>query len=375
VGASRLSATARPFRTGTPALDLFPIETWTRLAARHRRHVSATALDYNAPGGYRPLREAIATHVASARGIRCTADQVIIVAGAQHGLTYAARMLLDPGDAAWLEEPSHLGARSALIAAGATIVPVPVDGAGIDVAEGVRLAAQARVAVVTPAHQHPLGGSLTLPRRLALLRWAAEHGAWVIEDDYAGLYRSTGRPMAALCGLDTSECVIYVSSFSETMFPALRLGFLVVPDSVIDAFVGTRSTIGQHPPTMDQAVLTDFIAGDHFARHLRRMRHVYGERGAAMRHAAAQLCSDELHLSAKDAGLHVTGRLTTALSDVRIAEVAAQRGIEVGPLSCYYGVGTTPTPQPGLVLGFAAVDPPRIISGMRTLAQVIRETT
>ncbi|HSY83248.1 MAG TPA: PLP-dependent aminotransferase family protein [Gemmatimonadaceae bacterium] len=368
----RVTGAPRPFRIGTPALDHFPVTVWARLAARRRRNTSITLLDYGTPGGYRPLREAIAAHVAVTRGIRCSPDQVLIMAGAQHALTYAARMLLDPGDQAWLEEPGYFGARSALTAAGASIVPVPVDAQGLNVAAGERLAPSARLAFVAPSHQHPLGVCLTLSRRLALLRWAARVGAWVIEDDYDGEFRYQGRPMPALFGLDNDGTVVYVGSFSKTIFPALRLGFMIVPESLVDPFIGARARFDCHPQTLDQVVLTDFITEGHYARHVRRMRHLYSERHDALRRAAARFCGDSLTFGESDTGLHVAAELNTVRNDTGAARAALERGIEVAPLSHYY---YGPTARAGLVLGFAAVDPPRIIAGMRTLAEALCSVT
>ncbi len=321
--AVRIPGPPRPFRVGTPAVEQFPVTVWARLAARRRRSVSASLLDYSAMGGYRPLREAIAGHVAVGRGVRCAPEQVVIMAGAQHALTFTARMLLDPGDKAWLEEPGYIGARHALMVSGATIVPVPVDAEGLNVAAGIRLAPSARMVYVSPSHQHPLGVSLSLTRRLALLQWAARSGAWVMEDDYDSEYRYGGRPMPAMYGLDTYGRVIYVGSFSKTMFPSLRLGFIVVPDELVDAFAAARPRVEQHPPTLDQVILADFITDGHFARHTRRMRQVYAERYNAIRRAAARYCPETIELYPSDTGLHVTGELLTVRSDVRVSECRA----------------------------------------------------
>jgi GntR family transcriptional regulator / MocR family aminotransferase len=365
----RMPGAPRPFRIGTPALDHFPVSVWARLAARRRRSISASLLDYSTPGGYRPLREAIAAHVAVTRGIRCSPDQVMIMSAAQHALAYCARMLCDPGDPAWLEEPGYFGARSALTAAGASIVPVPVDAQGLNVAAGERLAPNARLAFVSPSHQHPLGVSLSLARRLALLRWAARGGSWVIEDDYDGEFRYHGRPMPALFGLDNDGCAIYVGSFSKTIFPALRLGFLIMPDALVEPFLGARARFDCHPQTLDQVVLTDFITEGHYARHVRRMRHLYAERHDALHRAAARFCGDMLSFPTSDTGLHLMGDLLTVKNDSHVAREAMDRGVEVAALSGYF-LGT-PT-RAGLVLGFASVDPPRILAGMRTLAEAVR---
>ncbi|MGH7718263.1 MAG: PLP-dependent aminotransferase family protein, partial [Gemmatimonadaceae bacterium] len=231
--ATRLGAAPRPFRSGTPALELFPVEVWARLAARRARGLSISLLDSADPAGYRPLREAIVTHVRTARGVRCTADQVMIVSGAQQALDLSARLLLDPGDGVWLEEPGYLGARSSLIGTGAHIIPVPVDDEGLDVERGARLGQSARLVYTSPSHQYPLGVTMSLTRRLALLAWCRRANAWVLEDDYDSEYRYSGRPLMALQGLDEDDRVIYIGTFSKTMFPTLRLGFLVIPPDLV----------------------------------------------------------------------------------------------------------------------------------------------
>lgn len=240
-GARRLPGPPRAFRIGTPGVDLFPVALWWRLASRRLRAITPTQLDYGEPAGLRALREAIADHVQTARGTRFSADQVLIVAGAQQGLELISRVLLDPGDRVWMEEPGYPGARSALLGAGARIVPVPVDAEGLAVETGARGAGDARLAYVTPSHQYPLGVPMSLPRRLALLRWASRAGAWVIEDDYDSQFRYGARPVPCLHGLDVDGRVIYVGSFSKTLFPALRLGFLVVPPDLQDGLQAARA--------------------------------------------------------------------------------------------------------------------------------------
>ncbi len=367
-GARRLGGPPRPFRLGTPGVDLFPVALWQRLAGRRLRMVTAAQLDYGDPAGLGVLREAIASHVETARGTRCEPDQVVMVAGAQQGFELVCRLLLDPGDRAWIEEPGYPGARSALRAAGARIVPVRVDAEGLDVGDGVRRAADARLAYVTPSHQYPLGVPMSLPRRLALLAWARDAGAWVIEDDYDSEFRYGARPIPCLHGLDPDGRVIYVGSFSKTLFPALRLGFLIVPPDLRPQLVAARAAADQHPPTLDQAVLADFIVGGHFARHLRRMRVAYRERLEAMVSAAARLCGGALRVRPVQTGLHAVADLDGADAR-RVSEEAAARGVEAAPLSAYFA-GRAPRPD-GLVLGFAAVRPDAARRGMERLAQAI----
>ncbi|MDQ3316832.1 MAG: PLP-dependent aminotransferase family protein [Actinomycetota bacterium] len=244
------------------------------------RRPSAALLGYGDPAGYGPLRREISDHLGPARAVRCEPGQVIVVSGSQQALDLCARVLLDPGDTAWVEEPGYRGARAALLGAGATLVPVHSEG--LNVAAGTGLAPGARLACVTPSHQYPLGVTMSLARRLELLRWAGRASAWVLEDDYDSEYRYSGRPLEALQGLDTEGRVIYVGTFSKVLFPSLRLGYLVVPPDLVDAFTAARELSDRQAPALDQAVLARFMAGGHFARHVRRMRSLYAERQAIL---------------------------------------------------------------------------------------------
>ena len=367
-GAHRLDGPPRAFRIGTPGVDLFPVALWWRLASRRLRAMTPSQLDYGDPAGLRALREAIAEHVRTARGTRCGADQILIVAGAQQGLELISRVLLDPGDRVWMEEPGYPGARSALLGAGARILPVPVDAEGLDVEKGARRAGDARLVYVTPSHQYPLGVPMSLPRRLALLRWASRARAWVIEDDYDSEFRYGARPVPCLHGLDVDGRVIYVGSFSKTLFPSLRLGFLIVPPDLQDGLVAGRAAADQHPPVLDQAVLADFIVEGHFARHLRRMRVAYRERLETLTAAAERLCRGALRVRPTRTGLHAIADLDGAAA-ATVSREAAARGVEATPLSAYC-VGRE-KPANALVLGFAAVRPEAARRGMERLAAAI----
>ncbi|HEU5051162.1 MAG TPA: PLP-dependent aminotransferase family protein, partial [Gemmatimonadales bacterium] len=228
------------FWSGVPPIDVFPMAAWNRIVARRLRSLEPADLHHGPAAGYRPLREAIAAYLVAARGMRCSADQVIVLASAQEALELAARVLLDPGDAAWMEEPGWSGARGAFVSADIRIVPVPVDADGLDVAAGLAAAPDARAVYLSPSHQYPLGATLGLERRMALLDWAARSGAWLIEDDYDSEFRYSGRPLTALHGLDSRGSVIYVGTFNKTMFPALRVGYLVVPEALVESFLTLR---------------------------------------------------------------------------------------------------------------------------------------
>jgi GntR family transcriptional regulator/MocR family aminotransferase len=366
--ALRVDGPPRPFRIGVPALDLFPVRTWSQLVGRRHRSVTAAQLDYGEAAGLRALREAIAEHVASARGTRCLAEQVFVVSGAQRGLDLVCHLLLDHGDRAWMEEPGYPGAWKALMAAGARVVPVRVDEEGLDVAAAARRAGDARLVYVSPSHQFPLGVPMSLRRRLALLNWASAAHAWIVEDDYDSEFRHGARPIPCLHGLDVEGRVIYVGSFAKTLFPSLRLGFLIVPLDLREQMLAARRTTELHPPTLDQAVLADFIAEGHFARHLRRMRAAYRERLEALKEAAERFGGGALRVRPARTGLHVVADLLGP-DAARVFEEAAARGVEVMPLSAYYlGPGERTN---GLVLGFGSVRPERLAEGMQRLAAAI----
>jgi GntR family transcriptional regulator/MocR family aminotransferase len=366
-----LSAPRRPraFESGLPDASAFPFRTWTRLMARQWRRPSYELLSYGDPAGYRPLREAIAAYVRTARAVRCDAGQVFIVSGSQQALDLTARLLIDPGDAALIEDPGYPGARVALRAAGATLVPMPVDADGADVGRRAARAKNARLVFVTPSHQYPLGVTLSLRRRLALIEWASQHGAWIVEDDYDSEFRYRRKPLPSLQGLDPAGRVIYLGTFSKTLFPSLRLGFVVLPPELVDPFRRARSVVDGHSPVSEQAVLAEFIAGGHFARHIRRMRVLYEERQEVLVDAARRELAGALDVRPLDGGMHLVGWLAEDADDVAIAERAAAGGVHVVPLSvCAVGK----SPRPGLLLGYAALTPAQIREGVRKLASALR---
>jgi GntR family transcriptional regulator/MocR family aminotransferase len=323
---------------------------------------------YNDPAGYRPLREAIATRLVTTRGVRCSADEVVIVTGSQQALEFAGRMLLDPGDPVWMEDPGYIGARAALIAAGARLIPVPVDEDGLDVDAGIAREPAARLVVVTPSHQFPLGSTLSLARRLALIEWASRTGAWVLEDDYDSEFRYIGRPLTALQGIDTEGRVIYVGTFSKVLFPALRLGYMVAPADLVDALIAAHMSTDIHAHTLEQAALAEFIQAGHLDRHVRRMRVTYAERQAVLVEAVKQHLTGFVDVEPSGSGLHLVGWLPDGLNDRLVSREAAAYGMDVWPLSLHC---IDPAPSSAILLGYAGMTPAEIRAGVETLAMLL----
>ncbi|WP_263264171.1 PLP-dependent aminotransferase family protein [Pseudomonas sp. RIT-PI-S] len=341
-----------PLQMGLPALDAFPRKLWNRLANRALRGSGLPGLAYPSPLGYAPLRMAVASYLGISRGIACTPEQVFICAGYRAGLELICRTLLAPGAPCWFEDPGYFMAREFLQQAGARLVPVPVDAHGLDVAEGLRRAPDARLAVVTPTHQSPLGVALTLPRRQALLAWANQQQSWIIEDDYDSEYRYHGKPLPALKSLDTEGRVLYAGTFSKVLAPGLRLAYLVVPQALVGRFASTANSMQNHCPVIWQATVTSFIDEGHFARHLKRMRGLYAQRRAWLVEALHAALAPRLQVDSQAGGMHVLARLGPGLDDHAIAKAARALGLAVHGLSGWYQAASS---TQGLLLGFTNV--------------------
>jgi GntR family transcriptional regulator / MocR family aminotransferase len=359
---------AQPFSPGVPELEQFPFDDWARLLARRWRRPRRAFLVGGEPAGYRPLCQAIADYLASARAVSCSPEQVIVVSGTQQALDLAARVLINPGDAVWIEEPGYPPTRAVLVAAGARPVPVPVDDEGLSVVEGRAREPSARLISVSPSHQFPLGVTMSLKRRLELLEWARAVDGFVLEDDYDSEYRYAGRPLAALQGLDRDGRVIYVGTMSKVMFPGLRVGYMVVPEQLIDAFLAVRALVDAHPSSIAQAALVDFIGDGHLAAHIRRMRALYAERQAALIAALRARLDAPLTLAPSAAGMHLVGGLPGWLDDAAVARAAALAGVEAPALSGYY---QGPPAARGLLLGYAGVPDAQMLPAARRLAAAI----
>jgi GntR family transcriptional regulator/MocR family aminotransferase len=353
------------FRVSLPALDRFPSAVWSKLVTRHSRKPAREVLAYGDAMGYAPFREAIAEYLGAVRAVRCDPSQILVTTGSQQGLQLSAHVLLDAKDSAWMEEPGYLGARQAFMIAGTRIVPVPVDQEGLNVEEGIRRGRSARAVYITPSHQYPLGVIMSATRRMQLLSWAERRGAWIIEDDYDSEYRFGSRPIAALQGLDADARVIYVGTFSKVMFPALRLGYLVVPKDLARAFTAAREATDIFSSTLYQAAMTDFIREGHFARHIRRMRMLYAERRTVLVEAIRKEMAGQLEVLGEEAGMHLVALLPPGVSDVAVSVKAAKRGISAVPLSSCYAKAPK---RGGLILGYGGTAPAQIREAARTLA-------
>jgi len=369
---SAVSEATIAFSPGVPALDLFPWATWGRLVAARGRGMGPAVAGYADSLGYRPLRQAVARYVAVARGVTCTADQVVIVGGSQQGLDLVARVTTDPGDQAWIEDPGYHGALGALVAAGLRVTGVPVDPGGVSVAAGRVAAPAARLMYVTPSHQFPLGVTMSLSRRIELLSAATEMRAWIVEDDYDSEFRYVSRPLTALQGLDRDGRVVYVGTFSKVMFPALRVGFVIAPPSLLPAIAAARQVAGTQQATLEQMVLADFIGEGHFERHVRRMRAVYSERQRDLIDAVRAECVDLVDTAPAGSGMHLVGWLPPEADDADVSRRAASRGVDAIPLSAFaVGRGAG---RPGVLLGYAHVDRAAMFAAARHLAAAIRES-
>jgi GntR family transcriptional regulator/MocR family aminotransferase len=352
-----------PFSVGQVAFDQFPFQVWNSLVTRHCRNPSAQSLDYGDPMGSKDLREAIATYLRIARGVRCEAEQIMIVSGSQQALEISARALLDVSNRVWMEEPGYRFARSVFALNGCRVVPVPVDDEGLNVAAGMKRCRNARAALVTPSHQYPLGVTMSAARRLQLLDWAEGSGSWILEDDYDSEYQYESMPIASLQGLDRNSRVVYIGTFSKVLFPSLRLGYLVLPLDLVEHFLAVRLAMDIGPPSFYQPVLADFIREGHFSRHIRRMRLIYGERRSTLIENIRKELSVDADVTGGQAGMHLSVCLN-GICDRDVAERAARHQLWLVPLSSSYADKAS---RQGFILGFGSTAVEDIPSAVRKL--------
>jgi GntR family transcriptional regulator / MocR family aminotransferase len=357
-----------PFSLSQIDFGHFPLAVWNRLVTRHARHVQAKALDYGDPMGLKELREEIAEYLRTARGVRCEAQQIMIVSGSQQGLEITTRVLLDPGDRVWMEEPGYRFAQGVFACSGCVVVPVRVDGEGLNVTAGSKKCGGARAVLVTPSHQYPLGVTMSAARRLQLLDWAESNGSWIIEDDYDSEYRYEGLPVTSLQGLDRNSRVVYIGTFSKVVFPSLRLGYVVVPEDLVDRFLAARFALDIGPATFHQGVLADFIGEGHFVRHIRRMRLVYAERRSTLIENLRNNLGSVVEIRGAETGMHLSAILN-GVSDRELSLRAARENLWLLPLSPSYAGKVA---QQGFILGFGSTSPQQIPAAVHKLRMLLR---
>lgn len=358
------------FRYGNPAIEYFPIQQWRKLLARHCDR-SPTLLNYAADAaGYFPLRQEIANYLKRSRGVRCTPEQIIIVNGSQQALDLIARLLLDVGDWVAAEEPGYLGARECFLGQFANIQPIPVNSEGLDVAVLSNCQQKFKLVYVTPSHQFPTGVTMSLSQRIALLQWTEATETLIIEDDYDSEYRYESQPIPALQGMDRTDSVIYLGTFSKVLFPSLRIGYLVVPPDWIAVITKAKWLCDRFCPILEQYALTDWIAEGHFTRHIRRMRQLYDSRRQALIQALKYYFGERVTILGANAGIHVMVKIATNLSDELAVAKAAAAGIGIIPARKYY---LQPQRQGEFIFGYAQLEIPQIEAGIEKLARVLNK--
>ena len=360
-------AAPRPFQMGLPALDAFPRKQWSNLTVRIARSIQPANLAEVGPAGTLELRHAVAAYLGVARGIKCSPEQVLITGGYQGALALVRSVLVRPGDPVWMEDPGYHMTRMALETTGARVVPVRVDGDGLRVTAGINAAPRAKLAVVTPTHQCPTGVALSLPRRLELLAWAMEAGSWIVEDDYDSEFRYVGRPLPSLKSLDRGQRVLYAGSFSKVLFPALRLGYLVVPPELESAFLRASRLLTCGLPVLEQRVVAAFIQDGHFARHIRRMRVLYADRRRCLTTALRAAFGERVAVEPAAGGMHLLARFPGADDDSVLSKHAERAGLAATALS---SLAMAHDPGQGLLLSFtnvAAADADALVARLVTV--------
>jgi len=359
-----------PFQTSQPAFDAFPFAVWSRLAGRVYRYLDFQHLGYEDAAGAMPLREAIADHLRVNRGVQCDASRILIVNGTQQALFLSAQLLLQPGDQFWIDDPGYVNARSTFLLYGGVACPIPVTGEGTDIDYACQHYPDARLAYLTPSHQHPVGGTLPLAQRLKLLTWARHRRLWIIEDDYDSELRYRGKPIPSLQGMDTDGNVIYIGTFSKVLFPALRVAYMVLPDAAsFQAFRSLKALNDRQSAIVDQLILTDFIKEGYFHRHLRKMRSIYSVRLQCLLEELETHLSEFLSFTDPAAGMHLTAYFKKPVDEDRLIQAAAHKGLILLSLR-EYTIG--PYRRPGILLGYSSFSEDKIRQAVRALKTIFK---
>ncbi|EBA14759.1 probable transcriptional regulator, GntR family protein [Roseobacter sp. SK209-2-6] len=359
-----------PFRPGVPALDQFPVKLWNKYMAEAMVRDMRSSLSYGQVNGNADLREAIARHLADARGMKVNAERVIVTSGAQQAFVLIAFVLLNHGDTVWYENPGHIAGRDVMQTMGANVAPVQVDSEGLDLAQAIKRHPKPALIFTTPSHQQPLGTTMSLGRRLALLSYAQENNTWIIEDDYDSEFRYRGRPLPALSALDSAQRVFYVGTFSKSMFAAMRLGYVVVPQEFAETFAAARNLLGQNSSAVVEETMARFMEDGRFTEHIRKMRRLYRTRRDVLYEALCRDCSAWLEPQWTDAGMHMVAWLKGGIDDQAAHEALLAAGIESLPISLYCIESLERT---ALVLGFSGVDERIIPRLVERLAKILKE--
>lgn len=358
-----------PFSPGCSLVDAITIEAWRRIGTRQLKTLEQVNLHYANPIGELSLRTEVAHYLRAARAVRCEPEQIVIVSGAQQAIDLSLRVLLNPNDPVWVEDPGYHGAHAALSAVGANIIPVPVDENGLMVSAGLAAEPDARAAYITPSHQYPTGVVMPMRRRLEILAWARDHDAWIIEDDYDSEFRYVGRPLASLQGIDGDSRVIYVGTLSKMLFPGTRIGFAVVPRDLVDVFAGAKFVADRQPPTLLQAMVTDFMRQGLLNGHIRRMRQRYREARDVVVEAITRHIGDLVDIEIPECGIQLAIHFKADISDVEVARQARQQGIVVKPVSQLY---LKAAPRQGLLLGYSGFDLHKLRTASKQLGAIVR---
>ena len=358
-----------PFQNGLPSLEDFPFQTWLRIINKNGTYIPSLQFGYKSSTGYQPLKEAIANYLQTYRAVNCVPEQIVIVNGSQQGLDLIGRTLLKENDNVLLEDPGYFGTRASVLSANVNILPTPVDDEGINIDYAAKNYPRPDFIYTTPSHQYPLGSTMSISRRLKLLEYADNNDAWIIEDDYDSEFRYTGSPLPSLQGMDKFNRVIYIGTFSKVLFPGLRLGYLVLPNiEMVNSFAVVKSITDRQSPIFEQIVLTKFIEGGHFTKHIRKMRMLYKERQAFLIAELKKETGGLLEVNPSNAGMHIVAWLPEKFNDKKISDLAKENKIIVSPVSEYVLKFNR---RPGLVIGYTAFNKSKLKAGVQSLKKIL----